>query len=91
MPLRFGIRTAFTVFASTFGFPDFSRGNMNAWIDCMTDLSEDTGMTTVHGSETGPVVFCVDDVDKLPAELFDALNARASSTGGGSTWGSRRC
>lgn len=26
------------VFARVFGFPDFYGRNMNAWIDCMTDI-----------------------------------------------------
>jgi RNAse (barnase) inhibitor barstar len=28
-----------------FGFPDFYGRNMNAWIDCMSSLREDDGMT----------------------------------------------
>ncbi len=28
-----------------FGFPDFYGMNMNAWIDCMSYLDEDAGMT----------------------------------------------
>ena len=39
----------------------------------MTDLSEDTGMTTIHGSTTDPVVLCLDNVDAVPAEIFEAL------------------
>jgi len=35
-------------FARVFGFPDFYGENMNAWIDCLTDLDADTGMTTIH-------------------------------------------
>ncbi len=61
------------VFASTFGFPGFYGRNMNAWIDCMTDLSEDTGMTTVRGSATDPVVIHFDNVDAMPAEILQAL------------------
>jgi hypothetical protein len=37
------------VFASAFGFPAFYGRNMNAWIDCLTDLDDpEAGMTTVH-------------------------------------------
>ena len=37
------------VFAETFGFPDFYGRNMDAWIDCLSDLDEpSTAMTTVH-------------------------------------------
>lgn len=62
-----------SVFASTFGFPDFYGRNMNAWIDCMSDLSEDTGMTSVHGSPTDPVVLYLDNAKVMPKELLDAL------------------
>jgi RNAse (barnase) inhibitor barstar len=62
-----------TVFASTFGFPDFYGRNMNAWIDCMTDLSEDTGMTTVRGSTTDSVVLYLDNINAVPTEIYMAL------------------
>jgi RNAse (barnase) inhibitor barstar len=62
-----------SVFASTFGFPDFYGRNMNAWIDCMSDLSEDTGMTSVHGSPSDPVVLYLDNAKAMPKELFEAL------------------
>ena len=62
-----------SVFASTFGFPNFYGRNMDAWIDCMTDLSEDTGMTTIHGSPTDPVILHLDNADALPTDIFDAL------------------
>lgn len=36
-------------FAQAFGFPEFYGENMNAWIDCLTDLDDPgAGMTTVH-------------------------------------------
>lgn len=34
-------------FARAFGFPEFYGKNMDAWIDCLTDLDANTGMTTV--------------------------------------------
>jgi hypothetical protein len=36
-----------TVFAKAFGFPSFYGRNMNAWIDCLTDIGhpEGAGMT----------------------------------------------
>ena len=61
------------IFISTFGFPDFYGRNMDAWIDCMTDLSEDTGMTTVGGSPSDPVVLYLDNVNKVPSEIYQAL------------------
>jgi hypothetical protein len=36
-----------SVCAKFFGFPAFYGNNMNAWIDCMSDLTDDAGMTTV--------------------------------------------
>ena len=62
-----------SVFASTFGFPDFYGRNMNAWIDCMTDLSADTGMTKVRGSASDPVVLYLDNANAMPKEIFEAL------------------
>tara|TARA_B100000508_G_C11465516_1_gene281795 strand:- start:5973 stop:6305 length:333 start_codon:yes stop_codon:yes gene_type:complete len=36
------------VFSDTMGFPGFYGNNMNAWIDCMTDIDNPgTGMTSV--------------------------------------------
>ena len=32
----------------TFGFPDFYAENMDAWIDCMSDLREDGGLTDIR-------------------------------------------
>jgi hypothetical protein len=37
------------VFAEKFGFPDFYGRNMDAWIDCLSDLDEpEAGMTNIH-------------------------------------------
>jgi Barstar (barnase inhibitor) len=37
------------VSAETFGFPEFYGRNMNAWIDCMTDVDDtNAGMTSVR-------------------------------------------
>ena len=45
------------VFMATFGFPTFYGRNMNAWIDCMTDLDEpDTKMSSIHAPPGGIVV-----------------------------------
>jgi hypothetical protein len=51
-------------FAEVFGFPSFYGRNMNAWIDCMTDLdAPSTGMTTVHAPSGGVVVLELEHVD----------------------------
>ena len=63
-----------SVFASTFGFPDFYWRNMNAWIDCMTSLdAPEDGMTSVHGSASDPVVLQLDNANTVPKEIFEAL------------------
>jgi RNAse (barnase) inhibitor barstar len=55
------------VFSKAFGFPDFYGRNMNAWIDCMSDLdTPDAGMSTVHAPPNGIV-------------LVEILNAKAFS------------
>jgi len=50
------------VFAELFGFPEFYGRNMNAWIDCMSDLDcPDTGMTTVHVAPGGVLALHLED------------------------------
>ena len=61
------------VFARSFGFPSFYGRNMNAWMDCMTYLDADDGMTTIHGSAADPVVIRLDNAKAMPKEIFDAL------------------
>ena len=39
----------------------------------MTDLSEDTGMTSVRGAATDPVVLYLDNTSAVPQEIFEAL------------------
>ena len=34
------------VFATALGFPEFYGRNVNAWIDCLTYVDEDDGMTS---------------------------------------------
>jgi len=66
-----------TVFASAFGFPAFYGRNMNAWIDCLTDLDRrDAGMTTVHvnpGECLSLVIDQAQDFKNRCPELFSAL------------------
>ena len=50
--------TFFDEFASAFGFPDFFGRNMDAWIDCMTNLDEE--FNAVH-VEPGQLVCLVLD------------------------------
>ena len=52
------------VFSETFGFPDFYGRNMDAWIDCVTDLDDPAaGMSKIHAPEGGVLVLQLDGVD----------------------------
>jgi hypothetical protein len=64
--------TFHAVFAEALGFPDFYGRNMNAWIDCMSDLGEG-GMADVAASESDPLVIWLDRVDAMPEEVLRAL------------------
>lgn len=66
------------VFAEAFGFPSFYGHNMDAWIDCMSSLDADDGMTTIRGSATDPVVLRIDHARAMPKELLDALTESAA-------------
>jgi len=62
------------VFSAVFGFPDFYGRNMDAWIDCMTCLDDvDAAMTSIHGSTSDMVVLQIDEVDRMPAEIYKVL------------------
>jgi hypothetical protein len=66
-----------STFAEVFGFPAFYGRNMNAWIDCMTDLDDpDSGMSKIHAPPGGIVLLEVvnanEFVNRCP-EQFRAL------------------
>jgi len=70
--------TFHSTFAGALGFPDFYGRNMNAWIDCMTDLDDPrAGMTKVHAPPNGIILLKVmnakDFATRCP-EQFGALN-----------------
>lgn len=45
------------IFKITFGFPDFYGRNMDAWIDCMTDIdNKASGMTRVWTNKADTLV-----------------------------------
>lgn len=50
-----------------FGFPDFYGMNMNAWIDCLSYLDEDTRMTR----------FCLAAGEILNIEIEDTVDFKA--------------
>lgn len=59
-----------------FGFPDFYGANMNAWIDCLSYLSEDDKMTKFVLSKNEILHIEVTNTEDFKArlvELFDAL------------------
>ena len=60
-------------FAEVFGFPSYYGRNMDAWIDLMTDLEEGAADGKAHASATDPMVIRVDNVDSMPAEIYQAL------------------
>ncbi|MFM7430322.1 MAG: barstar family protein [Flammeovirgaceae bacterium] len=65
-------------FARTFGFPNFYGKNMNAWIDCMSDLDHpEFGMTTkVSLSKGESLVLSIvnaEDLKNRNRDIFDAL------------------
>ncbi|MGQ0801294.1 MAG: barstar family protein [Pseudomarimonas sp.] len=64
-------------FASSFGFPTFYGRNMNAWIDCLSDLDDPgSGMTTVHVDSGQVLTLIIDNAQAFKRrcpDLFDAL------------------
>ena len=58
------------------GFPDFYGMNMNAWIDCLSYLDEDDGMTRFRLVENEALHIEITDTEgfksRLP-EIFHAL------------------
>ena len=59
-----------------FGFPDFYGENMNAWIDCLSYLYEDDGMSRFQLSN-GEMLFIevtnTKSFNERSPEIFDAL------------------
>jgi RNAse (barnase) inhibitor barstar len=66
------------VFAEAFGFPSFYGRNMDAWIDCLSDLDLASGMTTVHVRSGEILTVLLEDAAELRQrcpEQFEALIA----------------
>lgn len=82
-------------FAEVFGFPDFYGRNMNAWVDCMSDLSGPrlVGMSKVEFAANEDVLLCIKGMDDFGARCPDVLaafllatsqvNVRMQSSSGG--------
>ena len=59
-----------------FGFPDFYGKNMNAWIDCLTYLNENDGMSGFHLAEGETLTIEILDTEAFNSrvpEIFKAL------------------
>jgi RNAse (barnase) inhibitor barstar len=64
-----------------FGFPDFYGMNMDAWIDCMSYLYEDVGMTRVllaEGEKMNIEIEAAEDFKARLPEVFSALRECSS-------------
>ena len=62
------------VFAEALGFPDFYGRNMNAWIDCLSDIDDPaTGMTQVHVEPGDAMVLDVTAGPSVEQEVLAAL------------------
>lgn len=55
--------------ASVFGFPAFYGHNMNAWVDCLSYLREDDGMSR----------FVLNDKEVLTIEVLHSATLRAAA------------
>jgi hypothetical protein len=64
------------VFRETLGFPGFYGCNMNAWIDCMTDVDDpDSGMSTVTVSKGELLTLRIDDAPGFKRRCPDQYDA----------------
>jgi len=61
-------------FARAFGFFDGYGRNMNAWIDCMSDLDDpSSGMLAVHGDRDNPVLMEITHAEEFTQRCPDLL------------------
>src|SRR5215213_9198585 len=63
------------LFSKLFGFPDFYGRNMNAWIDCMSDLDEGSMSTFVLAPEED-LIIAISNCSSLSGTqkaIFEAL------------------
>lgn len=69
-------------FSEVMGFPSFYGRNMNAWIDCMSDIaSPQTGMTRVHVKNDETLIIALsngrDLKERLPNVFRELLECAA--------------
>lgn len=74
--------TFHSYFHRKFGFPDFYGRNMNAWIDCISDLDKrENGMVTNISIKKGQcVVFKIMNADALKSQAFEIYLALIESS-----------
>lgn len=68
------------VFKEVFGFPEFYGENMNAWIDCMGDIHQDTGMSRVLLPGDTALIIEVTNTDHIKRRDPEVLEALADCT-----------
>jgi len=66
-------------FKRKFGFPDFYGANMNAWIDCLTYLDEDDGMSEIKIEKDATIILQLENVDALRKKYNEIYNALIES------------
>ncbi len=69
-------------FNRVFGFPEFYGRNMDAWIDCMTSLSEPNDkMTDIHCEEGKMITIELEDVkefkSRCPEQYYAVIECTA--------------
>ena len=68
------------VFKETMGFPDFYGNNMNAWIDCMSDIHEDTKMSKYLLPVEQPLNVIIRNTQEFSKNCPDVLAALVEDT-----------
>jgi hypothetical protein len=69
------------VFQAALGFPEFYGRNMNAWIDCMSDVDDpSSGMTAVSVAAGGLLALRIDDAAGFARRCPEQYRALIEST-----------
>ena len=68
-------------FTEVFGFPEFYGSNMNAWIDCMSDLHDpDSGMSQVHCEKGKTIIINLKDAREFKMRCPEQYQAILESS-----------
>ena len=62
---------------TAFGFPDFYGNNMDAWIDCLSYLRDEEGMTRFRLKQDEVLQISIKNANALKARLPDLLDELA--------------